>query len=71
MLNYPACKELTLFPPHDNCLLPLLLAYFEISMVLKHIAPIGVKSDQGSICSKTCVKRPLKIRQNKDLNDQW
>ena len=21
--------------------------------------------------SKTCVKRPLKIRQNKDLNDKW
>ena len=22
-------------------------------------------------CSKTCVKRPLKNRQNKDLNDKW
>ena len=23
------------------------------------------------IYSKTCVKRPLKNRQNKDLNDKW
>ena len=24
-----------------------------------------------SFYSKTCVKRPLKNRQNKDLNDKW
>ena len=25
----------------------------------------------GMLYSKTCVKRPLKNRQNKDLNDKW
>ena len=25
----------------------------------------------NTICSKTCVKQPLKNRQNKDLNDKW
>ena len=47
-------------------------------------APISEKSDtnqeekkvlQGKnrllLYSKTCVKRPLKIRQNKDLYDKW
>ena len=24
-----------------------------------------------NVYSKTCVKRPLKNRQNKDLNDKW
>ena len=28
-------------------------------------------ADKGSVYSKTCVKRPLKNRQNKDLNDKW
>ena len=30
-----------------------------------------VQENWGDIYSKTCVKRPLKNRQNKDLKDKW
>ena len=40
-----------------------------------HINIPKVPSSQGQaqnkFYSKTCVKWPLKIRQNKDLNDKW
>ena len=29
------------------------------------------KCDKGPSTAKTCVKRQLKNRQNKDLNDKW
>ena len=30
-----------------------------------------VETDSSTGYSKTCIKRPLKNRQNKDLNDKW
>ena len=33
--------------------------------------PINPQTSYGILFSKTCVKRPLKNRQNKNLNDKW
>ena len=32
---------------------------------------IGLKREKDVYYSKTCLKQPLKNRQNKDLNDKW
>ena len=47
-------------------------------MLLMYTARNSFKETQENHCdlkknknSKTCVKQPLKTRQNKDLNDKW
>ena len=49
----------------------ILLCLLNISAKLFSILAIGFRVVKFHIYSETCVKQPLKNRQNKVLNDKW
>ena len=49
----------------------VVLAFHSCCNLVRICVPAEVIGDVYHMYSKTCVKRPLKDRQNKDLNDNW
>ena len=49
----------------------LSLTIYKETGISGHILTGEQHNQPNLIYSKSCVKRPLKNRQNKDLNDKW